>query len=167
MVLIGVKANLIRLSNIRKYDINHANKHPVLGWMSCILNNRNHIRTLLSHVHQISTTSVRKLNSIHNSSLLIKQKQVNNTIMVTVNIWNDSKWIENYLQVQQDQRHERRWFLMQLPSIAPLIQVSKPDKKEKCQHKNSIIDLWEIDYEVNLPSRCCQLHQEQQQPTLI
>ena len=67
-------ANLIGLSNIRKYDIDHADQHPVLGGMSGIFDDRNHIGSLLCHVHQIPTTSMRKLHSINHTSLNTQTK---------------------------------------------------------------------------------------------
>ena len=66
---IDSQAYLIWLGNVRKYYINHANKHSVLGWMPSILNNGDNIGSFLCHVHQISTTSVWKLNCINNTIL--------------------------------------------------------------------------------------------------
>ena len=47
-------AYLVRLGNICKDSIYHGYEHPVLLWMSCILNDRNDVGSVLGHVYQIS-----------------------------------------------------------------------------------------------------------------
>lgn len=55
---------LVRLCNIREDNINHANQHAVPRWVPSILNNGDHIGSLLCHIDKIPTTPVRELNSI-------------------------------------------------------------------------------------------------------
>jgi hypothetical protein len=56
--------SLIRLSNISKDDIDHRNKHTVLVRVTSIFNDWDNVRSLLSHVDQVTTRSVREFNSI-------------------------------------------------------------------------------------------------------
>lgn len=67
------EANLIRLGNVRKYYIYHTDQHTVLGRMSSIFNYGYNISSLLCHIDQVSTTSMRKFHCI-NYSILHEQR---------------------------------------------------------------------------------------------
>jgi hypothetical protein len=58
--------SLVRLRHIREDNIHHANQHTILQRMPGVLNNRDNIRPLLRHVHQVSSTAMRKLHSVDN-----------------------------------------------------------------------------------------------------
>ena len=77
------------MSNISEDNINHAYEHSVFSRVSGIFNDWNNISSLLSHVHQISTTSVRKLNSVNTSLLQYHKDNIirnNITLLTTRNI---------------------------------------------------------------------------------
>jgi len=59
---------LIWLSDICEDDINHRHEHSIFLWMSSILNDWDNIGSLFSHVNQISTGSLRELDSVNASS---------------------------------------------------------------------------------------------------
>ena len=59
---------LVRLSNVSEYHINHSNQKSVILWFSRIVDYGDYVGTLLSHVDQISPHSMRKLNTVDNSS---------------------------------------------------------------------------------------------------
>jgi len=65
---------LIWLRNISKNYIYHTNKHPVFHRMTSILNDRNHVSPLLSHIHKVPATAMGEFNCIHYSCLLNIQK---------------------------------------------------------------------------------------------
>lgn len=49
---------LIRLCNIGKDGINHADQHTVLVWMTGVLNNGYNVGTLFGYINQITTGTV-------------------------------------------------------------------------------------------------------------
>ena len=55
---------MIRLRNIRKDDVDHADKHTVLLRVSGVLDDRNHVWSLLGHGDQLTTWSVRELDGV-------------------------------------------------------------------------------------------------------
>mmetsp|Transcript_9422 Transcript_9422/g.14216 ORF Transcript_9422/g.14216 Transcript_9422/m.14216 type:complete len:262 (-) Transcript_9422:101-886(-) len=59
---------LIGLCNIRKYDINHAYKHAVFQWVSCILNNGDNVGTCLGNIDEVTSRTVREFNCVNHSS---------------------------------------------------------------------------------------------------
>ena len=58
---------LIGLCNISKDNIDHRDKHTVLLRMTSIFDDRNNISSLLCHIDQITTGSVREFDSIHST----------------------------------------------------------------------------------------------------
>lgn len=58
---------LIRLSNIGEHDIDHGEEHSVLVGVTGILNDRDNVGSLLGHVDEITTRSVRELYSVNSS----------------------------------------------------------------------------------------------------
>ena len=132
--------NLVWLSNIRKYHIHHAYQHSVLWRMSSIFNDWDNICTLLCHVNQVSTTSMRKLHSINNSRLQVRSKSsnqvfsINKLFLLRKNYFDGNLrdpinknillFYKDHLQGQQCQTHERRWFQKQPQGREPEHRVS-------------------------------------------
>jgi hypothetical protein len=50
--------SLIGLCNISEDDIDHRDEHAVLLWVTGILNNGDHIGSLLSHVNKITSRTL-------------------------------------------------------------------------------------------------------------
>ena len=144
--------NLVWLSNIRKYHIHHAYQHSVLWRMSSIFNDWDNICTLLCHVNQVSTTSMRKLHSINNSRLQVRRKSsnqvfsINKLFLLRKNYFDGNLrdpiffffliglrdpinknillFYIDHLQGQQCQTHERQWFQKQPQDREPEHHVS-------------------------------------------
>lgn len=65
--MVGVDTNdagLIRLSNISKDDIDHADQHTVLVGVAGVLDDRDNVGALLGHVDQIASRTVRELDGV-------------------------------------------------------------------------------------------------------
>lgn len=62
-----MNSHLIGLGNVGEYGVHHADEHSVLKGVSCVLDDRNHIRPRLGHVDQVSSRAVGELHSIHAS----------------------------------------------------------------------------------------------------
>lgn len=45
---------LVRLGNICENDVHHRHEHAILLRMSCVLDDRNDVRTLLGHVDEVT-----------------------------------------------------------------------------------------------------------------
>lgn len=60
----GDDTGLIGLRNISEDDINHGDEHAVLVWVTGILNDGDDVGSLLGHVDEITTGSVRELNGV-------------------------------------------------------------------------------------------------------
>ena len=60
----GDNSGLIRLGNIGKNTINHSNQHSIFPWMSSIFDYWNNICSFFTHIQQITTRSMRKLDCI-------------------------------------------------------------------------------------------------------
>lgn len=63
----GNDSSLIRLGNIGKDDVDHGKEHTVLVGVSGVLNDGNDVGSLLGHVDEVSTGSVRELNGVDGS----------------------------------------------------------------------------------------------------
>lgn len=59
---------LVRLGNVCKNDVHHRHKHAILLRMSCILDDRNDVCTLLRHVNEVTAGSLGKFNRINSAS---------------------------------------------------------------------------------------------------
>lgn len=59
--------SLIRLGDIGEDDVDHGEEHSVLVGVTGILNDRNDVGSLLGHVDEITTRSVRELYSVNGS----------------------------------------------------------------------------------------------------
>lgn len=59
--------SLIGLGNIGKDDVDHGEEHSVLVWVTGILNDRDNVGSLLGHVDEITTRSVREFDSVDGS----------------------------------------------------------------------------------------------------
>jgi hypothetical protein len=61
------EAHGILLLTIGEDDIDHADEHPVLCRVTGVLNNGDDVGPFLGHVDEISSTSVRELDSVYGS----------------------------------------------------------------------------------------------------
>lgn len=59
--------SLIRLSDIGKDNVDHREKHAVLVRVTGILNDGDNVGSLLGHVDEITTRSVREFDSVDSS----------------------------------------------------------------------------------------------------
>jgi len=50
-------------------DINRSDNHGILVWVTSVFDDRNEVGSLLSHVQQITTRTVRELHSVDNAIL--------------------------------------------------------------------------------------------------
>lgn len=64
---VGVHGNdtsLVGLRNIRKHSVDHANEHPVLLRVPCVLDNRDNVRPLLGNVDKVTARTVREFDGV-------------------------------------------------------------------------------------------------------
>lgn len=62
--ILGDDSRLVWLGNVGKHNVNHADKEPVVEGLSGIMDDRDHVGSLLRHVDEVSARPVRELNSI-------------------------------------------------------------------------------------------------------
>lgn len=56
--------SLIGLGDVSEDDVNHGHEHSVLLWMSSVLNNWDHIGSLLGHIDQITSYSLGEFDGV-------------------------------------------------------------------------------------------------------
>lgn len=60
--------SLVGLGNVGEDAVDHGNQHAVPERVTGVINNRDDVRTVLGHVHQIATATVTELNGVDVSS---------------------------------------------------------------------------------------------------
>lgn len=57
--------HLVRLGDVGEYSVHHSNEHAVLERVSCILDDRDDVRTRLGHVDQVPSGAVGKFHRVN------------------------------------------------------------------------------------------------------